>query len=65
MDLTGAIWHKNSRSSGNFGICVEVADDLPGIVAVRDNRDRHGPALIFGRPAWSSLVDSIKTGLEG
>ncbi|WP_141707692.1 DUF397 domain-containing protein, partial [Micromonospora sp. II] len=26
MELTGAIWRKSTRSSGNGGDCVEVAD---------------------------------------
>jgi hypothetical protein len=25
MDLTGAVWRKSSRSSGNGGHCVEIA----------------------------------------
>ncbi|MEU4661676.1 DUF397 domain-containing protein, partial [Micromonospora chalcea] len=27
MELTGAIWRKSTRSSGNGGDCVEVADN--------------------------------------
>lgn len=60
MDLTGAIWHKSSRSSGNSGDCVEVADNLPGVVAVRDSKDRQGPVLVFDRAVWSSFVESVK-----
>ncbi|MEK8108988.1 DUF397 domain-containing protein [Micromonospora sp. M12] len=30
MELNGARWRKSSRSSGNGGNCVEVADNLPG-----------------------------------
>ena len=46
-DLTGAVWHKSTRSGGNGGDCVEVAVNLPGIVAVRDTKDPDGPALVF------------------
>jgi Domain of unknown function (DUF397) len=35
MDLTGARWRKSSWSGSNGGNCVEVATNLPGIVAVR------------------------------
>jgi Domain of unknown function (DUF397) len=51
MDLTGAIWRKASRS-GNAGNCVEVARNLPGIIAVRDSKDRDGPKLIFTLAEW-------------
>ncbi|MDG4788466.1 DUF397 domain-containing protein [Micromonospora sp. WMMD1102] len=56
MDLSGAIWHKSTRSSGNSGNCVEVADNLPGVVGVRDSKDRQGPALTFDPRAWRSFV---------
>ena len=41
MDLTAADWRKSSRSSNN-GNCVEVALNLPTIVAIRDSKDPHG-----------------------
>jgi uncharacterized protein DUF397 len=43
MDLTRAKWRKSIRSGGNGGDCVEVARNLPGVVAVRDSKDPHGP----------------------
>ncbi|MCM1020486.1 DUF397 domain-containing protein, partial [Micromonospora sp. XM-20-01] len=52
MELTGAIWRKSTRSSGNGGDCVEVADNLPGVVGVRDSKDRQGPALTFTPSSW-------------
>jgi hypothetical protein len=60
MDLTGAIWRKSTRSSGNQGNCVEVADNLPGVVGVRDSKDPHGPALTFEPRAWRSFVTFAK-----
>ncbi|MDG4761990.1 DUF397 domain-containing protein [Micromonospora sp. WMMD710] len=60
MELTGAQWRKSTRSSGNGGDCVEVADNLPGIVAVRDSKDAAGPALVFGPMAWRAFVDMAK-----
>ncbi|MBO4210342.1 DUF397 domain-containing protein, partial [Micromonospora echinofusca] len=44
-DLTGATWRKSTRSGGSGGNCVEVADNLPGVVGVRDSKDPTGPAL--------------------
>lgn len=61
-DLSGAVWRKSTRSDGNGGNCVEVARNLPGIVAVRDSKDRTGPALIFTPDGWSAFLDGVKTG---
>ncbi|MEH1102137.1 DUF397 domain-containing protein [Micromonospora sp. CPCC 205561] len=56
MELNGARWRKSSRSSGN---CVEVADNLPDVVAVRDSEDPAGPALTFPPAAWRAFLDSV------
>lgn len=58
-DLSGAIWRKSSRS-GNQGDCVEVAGNLPGVVAVRDSKDPHGPTLTFDASAWQTFVRATK-----
>ncbi|MCG5444325.1 DUF397 domain-containing protein [Micromonospora sp. NIE79] len=60
MELTGAQWRKSTRSSGNGGDCVEVADNLPGIVGVRDSKDPAGAALVFGAAAWRAFVGMAK-----
>lgn len=57
MDImTGAQWRKSSRSSTNGGACVEVADNLPGVVGVRDSKDPSGPALLFSPAAWRAFT---------
>ncbi|MFG3641686.1 DUF397 domain-containing protein [Micromonospora sp. NPDC047762] len=56
MDLTNAIWRKSRRSGSSGGNCVEVADNLPGVVGVRDSKDPSGPALTFGPAAWRAFV---------
>jgi hypothetical protein len=61
MDLSRAVWRKASRSSSNGGACVEVACNLPGIVAVRDSKDRSGPVLTFAPAAWDEFVAGLKT----
>lgn len=59
MDLTGARWRKSARSGTSGGNCVEVADNLPGVVGVRDSKDPSGPALTFGAAAWRAFVDQV------
>ncbi|GAB3808228.1 DUF397 domain-containing protein [Micromonospora zhanjiangensis] len=65
MELTGAVWHKSSKSSGNGGDCVEVADNLPDVIGVRDTKDRQGPGLIFAPSAWRAFVDGVAAGRRG
>jgi hypothetical protein len=60
MDLTSAEWHKSSFSGGNGGGCVEVARNLPGVVAVRDSKDREGPALVLTPDAWRTFLDRVR-----
>lgn len=55
-------WRKSSLSNGTGGDCVEVADNLPGIVAVRDSKDPHGPALVFNPSEWKAFVSGVKGG---
>lgn len=59
MDLTNAIWRKSRRSGSSGGNCVEVADNLPGVVGVRDSKDPAGPALTFGPTAWRAFTAQV------
>lgn len=60
--LDDAVWKKASRSNGNGGNnCVEVAFLDTG-VAVRDSKNRSGPALMFTMAEWTAFVDSAKDG---
>lgn len=60
MDMSAAEWRKSSRSSGNGGQCVEVATNLPGVVAVRDSKDPDGPKLLFSPAEWQAFVNGLK-----
>ncbi|MFY1618011.1 DUF397 domain-containing protein [Micromonospora sp. WMMD736] len=59
--MTGAEWRTSTRSSSNGGDCVEVADNLPGVVLVRDTKDRDGGTLRFNPHTWQGIVDMVKT----
>jgi hypothetical protein len=60
MDLTNAEWRKSSFSGSNGGGCVEVARNLPGVVAVRDSKDREGPALIITPDEWQRFLHGVR-----
>ena len=59
-DLSRAVWHKSTRSNGSGGACVEVADNLPGIIAVRDSKNPDGPALIISRDEWARFITRLQ-----
>ncbi|WP_433365296.1 DUF397 domain-containing protein [Actinoplanes sp. CA-142083] len=61
-DLSGADWHKSTRSGGNGGDCVEVAVNLPGVVAVRDSKDRDRAMLTFSPGEWRSFLAGVRDG---
>lgn len=52
-DFSGAVWRKSSRSGGNGGACVELAN----IGAIRDSKNPSGPAL---RANLTELLAAIK-----
>ncbi|WP_320065284.1 DUF397 domain-containing protein [Micromonospora sp. RTGN7] len=60
MDLSNARWRKSTRSNTAGGECVEVADNLPDVVAVRDSKDPSGPVLAFSPQTWRAFVKQAK-----
>ncbi|RCG29820.1 DUF397 domain-containing protein [Sphaerisporangium album] len=61
MDLRSAAWQKSSYSGDNGGQCVEVASNLPRIVAIRDSKNSDGPALISTPSEWNHFLSAIKS----
>jgi hypothetical protein len=55
QDPAGAIWRKSTYSGGH-NECVEVTDNVPGILRVRDSKRPTGPVLGFSRAAWAAFV---------
>ena len=60
VDLTRALWRKSSRSNGTHN-CIGVATNLPGVVAVRDSKDPHGPALVVDPAAFAAFTAAVKS----
>jgi len=63
-DLSRVTWRKSSYSNAS-GSCVEIAvlTNAPSEpdIAVRDSKDRHGPALTFTARQWRDFTAAIKT----
>ncbi|MFE2937496.1 DUF397 domain-containing protein [Streptomyces sp. NPDC059255] len=50
---------KSSYSGGNAGQeCVEVALNVPTVVAVRDSKDPAGPVLHLTPAAWAAFASA-------
>jgi uncharacterized protein DUF397 len=60
-DLSNARWRKSSFSGANNN-CVEIAGNLPGIVAIRDSKNPDGPALAVTRARWAAFMVEVKAG---
>ncbi len=62
MDLTRAEWRKSSYSGNGGDTCVEIARNLPAVVAVRDSKDPAGPVLAFTPDEWKAFTRRVKDG---
>ncbi|MFF2921565.1 DUF397 domain-containing protein [Streptomyces celluloflavus] len=47
-------FQKSSYSAQGMD-CVEVAANIPGVVAVRDSKDPDGPILRFAPAQWAAF----------
>lgn len=63
-DLSRAAWRKSSYSGGN-GNCVEVARNLPAVVAVRDSKNPLGPRLVLACEEWREFTARVRAGRFG
>jgi hypothetical protein len=60
-ELKNARWRTSSHSAGG-NACVEAADLPDGHRAVRDSKDRSGPALTFPAAAWAAITAGVRAG---
>lgn len=60
-DLPTSRWRK-SRTSNPTGSCVEIAELPEQAVALRNSRDKSGPALIYPRTAVGAFLQGVKNG---
>ncbi|OKI00416.1 DUF397 domain-containing protein [Streptomyces sp. CB02923] len=42
--------------------CVEVATNVPAVVAVRDSKNPSGQTLLFGDPEWLAFRSAVIDG---
>lgn len=57
--VEAASWRKSGHSAGQ-GECVEAGDG-PGVIAVRDTKNRGaGPVLTFTPAAWQAFMRRLK-----
>ncbi len=61
-DLSHAEWQKASRSTSGNGGCVEIAGNLPGVVAIRDSKRPDDGAHVIDRAAFASFLADVKAG---
>ncbi len=60
IDLSTATWRKSTYSDGGDTNCVEVADNFPSLIPVRDSKAPTGPALVFPDTAWTTFIQNVR-----
>ncbi|MBZ4322937.1 DUF397 domain-containing protein [Streptomyces huiliensis] len=58
FDLSVAAWRKSSHSY-NDGSCVEIAEQFPDILPIRDSKAPERQPITVPRTAWASFVTAI------
>ncbi|SFL58148.1 protein of unknown function [Streptomyces pini] len=61
-DSGKASWRKSSYSGSDNNNCVEVADNLPGLIPVRDSKRPSGPVVVFSAEGWGPFVAAVRGG---
>jgi hypothetical protein len=56
---TAGNWRKSSYSGADGGECIEVAT-VPGVVLVRDTKNRNSGTLMVPASVWCAFVATVK-----
>ncbi|GAA3523398.1 DUF397 domain-containing protein [Streptomyces osmaniensis] len=57
-DLSGAKWRSSTYSGGN-NECVEIADNIPTLIPVRDSKRPTGPVIAFTPHTWRTFIGHL------
>ncbi len=60
-DLSQADWRKAMASQNNGG-CVEVAANLPGVIAIRDSKRPADGAHVVSAAAFAAFLADARAG---
>ncbi|MFJ8695702.1 DUF397 domain-containing protein [Streptomyces roseolilacinus] len=58
--MSAVTWRRSSHSNTSGGNCLEVADDFPGLVPVRDSKVPDGGVVVVSARAWAPFVEALK-----
>jgi hypothetical protein len=61
-DLSRAQWRKATRSGSANGGCVEIASNLPDVIAIRDSKRPEDGAHVVDRGAFAAFLADVKVG---
>ncbi|MFE4331975.1 DUF397 domain-containing protein [Streptomyces sp. NPDC056831] len=57
-NFSDARWRTSTYSGGN-NECLEVADNIPHLVPVRDSKHPTGPVIAFSPDAWHTFISDL------
>jgi hypothetical protein len=61
-DLSHAQWRKAARSNGASTGCVEIATNLPDVIAIRDSKRPNDGAHVIDRATFFAFLADAKAG---
>ncbi|MGW4053616.1 DUF397 domain-containing protein [Streptomyces sp. NPDC004779] len=61
MTETSLNWHKSTYSGADSDNCVEIADNAPDVIRVRDTKDHARGELTATPTAWTAFTAFART----
>lgn len=62
MDMSGVIWQTSTYSQGGGAECIEVGRRAPGVVPIRDSKNRPGGTHLVQRATFAKFIGAVKRG---